>query len=75
MLNPQKSNAVPKRFVLLPVHDGVLEVNVSAQCVGYVWPNENQWMAKDRDGQPLGVSVTLHEAVKAVFQTCTTTIS
>ena len=63
-------NALPKRFVLLPAHDGVLEVNVSAQCVGYVWTDEDKWLAKDREGQSLGVSVSLYEAVHAVFKTC-----
>lgn len=69
MFNPVLSNSVPKRFVLLPAHDGVLEVNVSAQCVGYVWTDDNQWLAKDREGQSLGVSVSLFEAVNAVFKT------
>jgi uncharacterized membrane-anchored protein YjiN (DUF445 family) len=68
-------NTLPKRFVLLPAHDGVLEVNVSAQCVGYVWTDDNKWLAKDREGQSLGVSVSLFEAVHAVFKTCSTTIS
>jgi hypothetical protein len=63
-------NTLPKRFVLLPGHDGVLEVNVSAQCVGYVWTDEEKWLAKDREGQPLGMSVSLFEAVHAVFKTC-----
>ncbi|MGL4610825.1 MAG: hypothetical protein ACRCYY_14290 [Trueperaceae bacterium] len=61
---------VPKRFALLPSSEGVFEVNVSAQCVGYVWTDDNQWLAKDRTGQHLGGNVTLHEAVRAVFQTC-----
>jgi uncharacterized membrane-anchored protein YjiN (DUF445 family) len=69
MFNPVLANSVPKRFVLLPAHDGVLEVNVSAQCVGYVWTDDNQWLAKDREGQSLGVSVSLFEAVNAVFKT------
>ncbi len=63
-------NTLPKRFVLLPAHDGVLEVNVSAQCVGYVWADEEKWLAKDREGQSLGMSVSLLEAVQAVFKTC-----
>jgi hypothetical protein len=60
-------NALPKRFVLLPAQDGVLEVNVSAQCVGYVWTDDEKWLAKDREGHSLGVSVSLYEAVHAVF--------
>jgi hypothetical protein len=62
-------NALPKRFVLLPAQDGVLEVSVSAQCVGYVWTDDEKWLAKDRDGHSLGVSVSLYEAVHAVFST------
>jgi hypothetical protein len=69
MFNPVLANSLPKRFVLLPAHDGVLEVNVSAQCVGYVWTDDKQWLAKDREGQSLGVSVSLLEAVNAVFKT------
>ncbi len=63
-------NTLPKRFVLLPSPDGVLEVSVSAQCVGYVWTDDNKWLAKDRKGQALGTSVSLYEAVHAVFKTC-----
>ena len=62
-------NALPKRFVLLPSDGGVLEVNVSAETVGYVWTDEDKWLAKDREGQSLGVSVSLFEAVNAVFRT------
>lgn len=68
-------NALPKRFVLLPAQDGVLEVNVSAQCVGYVWTDDDKWLAKDREGQSLGVSVSLFEAVHAVFKTCDANLS
>jgi hypothetical protein len=63
-------NTLPKRFVLLPSDGGVLEVSVSAQCVGYVWTDDDMWLAKDREGQPLGVGMSLFEAVHAVFKTC-----
>lgn len=61
---------LPKRFVLLPDDKGALEVNVSAQCVGYVWTDEEKWMAKSYSGEMLdtGSGNSVFEAVAAVFR-------
>lgn len=60
---------LPKRFALLPAIDGSLKVNLATECVGYVWPEQEEWRAKDSDGALLdtGTCRSVFEAVTAVF--------
>ncbi len=61
---------LPKRFALLPSSDGYMKVNVAARCVGYVWPEQEKWLAKDSRGAILdtGAGQSVLEAVTAVFR-------
>jgi len=67
--NGQELN-IPKRFSLVPSADGSLQVNLSAQCVGYVLPNDNSWLARDKAGTPIAMnpSPSVLDAVTAVFR-------
>lgn len=61
---------MPKRFKLVPTVGGALEVVHAAQCVGYVWSEQEQWLARSREGTLLntGSGKTVAEAVQALFQ-------
>lgn len=61
---------IPKRFSLVPSADGSLQVNLSAQCVGYVLPSDNSWLARDKAGTPIAMSPSpsVLDAVTAVFR-------
>lgn len=60
---------LPKRFSLIPTEGRVLQVVVAARCLGYVWTEEERWLARGVEGSLLttGSGETLLEAVEAVF--------
>jgi hypothetical protein len=63
------ASALPKRFLLLPTEGRALRVMVAARCLGYVWTEEERWMARGSQGALLdtGSGSTVTEAVRAVF--------
>ncbi len=60
---------LPKRFTLLP-QGSALRVMVAARCLGYVWTEEERWLARAQEGALLdtGSGETVYEAVAAVFE-------
>ena len=65
---------LPKRFLLVPSSDGSLEVSIAAQCLGYVWPTEDKWLARNTEGTLLdtGNGDSVLAAVSAVFEASNT---
>ena len=60
---------VPKRFKLVPTTGGALEVVHATQCVGYVWTEQEKWLARSREGALLDTgSKTVAEAIEALFE-------
>jgi hypothetical protein len=65
-----RGNKLPRRFLLLPTEDAALQVIMAARCVGYVWTEEERWLARAPEGYLLdtGSGETVFEAVAAVFE-------
>lgn len=72
MISQILTTDVPKRFKLVPTAGGALEVVHAARCVGYVWTEREQWLARSREGTLLdtGSGETVAEAVEALFRKC-----
>jgi hypothetical protein len=72
MMSMPRKQTLPKRFLLTPSSDGSLEVTVARQCLGYIWPDHDRWLARDSEGALLdtGTGESALAAVSAVFQAC-----
>ena len=72
--NPEwgQTPSLPDRFMLVPARGGALEVVHAAQSVGYVWTEDDKWLARSQTTGALvdtGSGDTVAEAVSALFQT------
>lgn len=63
---------LPKSFSLLPFADGSLQVNLASRALGYIWPSDDSWHARNTDGDRLdaGTCLSVQAAVAVVFESC-----
>ena len=66
---PGKPKFLPKRFSLVPTAGGALQVMHAAQCVGFVWLENDRWWARDDAGALVSgdASATVHGVLSALF--------
>ena len=55
--------------MLVPTAGGALQVMHAAQCVGYLWLEDDKWRARDDAGALVGAAAkdTVHEVLAALF--------
>lgn len=60
---------LPERFVLVPTAGSTLQVMHAAQCVGYLWLENDTWRARDDVGALIdsGANDTVHDVLTALF--------